>query len=602
MSAVPESRWRRREDRLLAAVLGLMCAIPVVELILRATIHRGILGASSIVQNLVLVIGMLGSAVAARECRLLTISAVTVVLPGRVREWTTAFANTLAAAVCAMLFAAEAAFVLAERHSGAKLLPGVPLWWVQALMPLGFLLVGWRLFARIAHSSAARLAGVVAGAALGALAWNVEIITPTWFAAGVTLILLGAVLGTPLFAVLAGTTLLLFWREAEPLAAIAVDHYRTVSNPSFPAIPLFTFAGYLLAESQAPRRLIEVFDALLGKFRGGAVLVTVLACTFFTSFTGASGVTVLALGGLIMPLLLSTGYGERPSLGLVTAAGLPGTILMPALPLILYAIVAGVAINDMFLAGLLPASLMAGIVALWGMRRRPASSPTPRVFDAARVRRALLAARWELSVPLVPIASLASGIATPVESAALTAMYVLFVVTIAHRDLGWRRDVPRVMAECGLIVGGILLVMGVALGLTDYLVDVQVPDRLVDWVRQGIDNRIAFLLVLNAFLLIAGCVVEIYPAIMVLAPIVTHLGAAYGIDPVHLGIIFLANMELGYLTPLVGLNLFFAAYRFNRPIAEVFHAVLPLFVALAIGVLVITYFPALSTALPRAFH
>ncbi|MBS0396801.1 MAG: TRAP transporter large permease subunit, partial [Proteobacteria bacterium] len=409
---------------------------------------------------------------------------------------------------------------------------------------------------------------------------------------------LGALIGMPLFAVLAGAAALLFWHAGLPLAAIAVDHYRTVVNASLPAIPLFTLAGYVLAESQAPRRLIEVFDACFGRLRGGATIATVLVCTFFTSFTGASGATVLALGGLVMPLLRARGYAERPALGLVTGAGLPGTILMPALPLLLYAIVAGVGIKQMFLAGLLPSILMAAIVIAFGLRHEPARPADEPGFDARRAGRALAGAIWELSVPLVAMGSLASGLATPVESAALTTAYVLVVTTLVRGDLSIRRDLPRIIPDCGLVVGGILLVMGVALGLTDYLVDAQVPDRIVAWVQASVSGRTGFLLALNAALLAAGCLIEIYPAILVLAPLVTQLGSAYDVDPLHLGVVFLANMELGYLTPLVGLNLFFASYRFNQPIAVLFRAVLPLFLALAAGVLLVTYLPALSLTLP----
>jgi tripartite ATP-independent transporter DctM subunit len=391
-----------------------------------------------------------------------------------------------------------------------------------------------------------------------------------------------------------GAALLLMWNSGVPIASVAVNHYGLSANPSLPAIPLFTLAGYLLAESAAPRRLIEVFDALFGRLPGGAAIATVLACTFFTSFTGASGVTVLALGGLAMPLLLAAGYGQKPALGLVTAAGLPGTLLMPALPLILYAIVAGVSIEDMFLGGLLPSLLMVCIVAGWGIWRQPTRHGASAPFNWRRVRAALADAKWELSVPLVPIVALSAGIATPVETAALTTLYVLFITVFVHRDLGLARDVPRVMTECGLIIGGILLIMGVALGLTNYLVDAQVPDKIVTWATETIGSRFLFLLALNVFLLAAGCVIEIYPAILILAPLVTHVGAAFGVHPVHLGIIFLANMELGYLTPLAGLNLFFASYRFGKPVIEIFRAVLPLFIAVGVGVLAITYLPWLS--------
>jgi tripartite ATP-independent transporter DctM subunit len=590
--------WHRLEDWLLTLVLTAMCLVPVVELILRASLHTGIFGAASIVQHLGLAVGMLGAAVATRERRLLTITAFALLIPKSARAPVTAFADGLAVAVCVLLVAAGVAFVAAERSSGTTIAYGVPTWCVELLMPAGFLLIGWRLLTRVAAKFWSRAVAVALCLLLAWLTTYFSMLPQAPMTIGCVALALGALLGMPLFAVLAGTSALLFWHAGLPLAALAVDHYRTVVNPTLPAIPLFTLAGYLLAESHAPQRLINVFDALFGRLRGGAAIVTVLSCVFFTSFTGASGATVLALGGLVMPLLLANGYAPRAALGLVTAAGLPGTLLMPALPLILYAVVAGVSIQQMFLGGLLPALLLAGITIAWGMRGESHGSKRSAPLDVGRIRRAIAAAKWELSVPLVPFGALASGIATPVESAALTAVYVLFITTIAHHDLDLRRDVPRVMSECGLIIGGILIVMGVALGLTDYLVDAQVPDAVVAWVNATVGSRIGFLLALNVFLLAAGCLIEIYPAIMVLAPIVTQLGQVFGIEPVHLGIIFLANMELGYLTPLVGLNLFFASYRFNKPLAEIFRAVLPLFLALAIGVLIITYVPWLSLWLP----
>jgi tripartite ATP-independent transporter DctM subunit len=332
--------------------------------------------------------------------------------------------------------------------------------------------------------------------------------------------------------------------------------------------------------------------------RGGAAIVTVVACTFFTSFTGASGVTILALGGLVMPLLASARFGDKAALGLVTAAGLPGVLLMPAVPLILYAIIARVSIEDMFLAGALPAALMLVATAAWGVWRQPACAARGERFDPRRAWAAVARAKWELALPAVPLGALASGLATPVEAAAMTALYAFFVAAVVHRELHFSRDLPRVIAECGLLVGGILLVLGVALSLTNLLVDAQIPEQMVEWVTSVIHSRWVFLLALNALLLAAGCLMDIFTAIVVLAPLVAPIGVAFGVHPLHLGVIFLANMELGYLTPPVGMNLFFASYRFGRPITEVFLAVAPLFAVLAGGVLLITYVPWLSTFLP----
>ena len=383
-----------------------------------------------------------------------------------------------------------------------------------------------------------------------------------------------------------------------PIASIPLDHYRLVVNPSLPMIPLFTLAGYFLAEGGAPRRLVRVCNALFGGMRGGAALVTVVACVFFTSFSGASGVTIIALGGMLMPLLLGSGYSGKAALGLLTGAGSLGGLLPPGLPLVLYAIIAKVSIEEMFLAGILPGLLMVGLVAAWGLRQAPARLER-RPFDAAEARAALWDAKWELALPVVAFAGLFGGVATPVEAAAVTAVYAFVVETIVYRDLDLRRDVPRVMVQAGLLVGGILLILGVALGLTNYLVDARIPERAVDWVTGAVHSRWVFLLLLNLFLLVAGCFLDIFSATVVLVPILLPLAVAFGVDPVHLGIIFLANLELGYLTPPVGMNLFFAAYRFGKPLPEVFRAVLPPLCVLAAGVLLITFVPWLATAMTK---
>ena len=585
------------ENAVLAAVFALTVALPLAEIALRATLGVGIEGVAALVQHLTLAVGMLGAAVAAREQRLLALATGTV-LSGRAAAAARFAAGLVACVVAGLLALAAADFVAIERGAGSTLTYGIPVWLAELPLPLGFGLIAARLAWHAAPGAAGRLAAALL-AALAVAALRGAGIDPS-AALYPALAVLGAaaLLGAPIFALLGGTALFLLLARGVPAAALAVDHYSLVINPSLPAIPMFTLAGYLLAESAAPRRLVEVFDAVFGRMRGGAAIVTVLACTFFTCFTGASGVTILALGGLVMPLLTSSGYAAKRALGLVTGAGLPGVLLMPALPLILYAIVARVSIEDMFLGGALPALLMASIVIAWGVSRQSASRGAPRPFDARRARAALAAAKWELSLPVVPVAALASGLATPVEAAALTAAYAFVVASCIHRDLRPLRDLPRVVAECGLMVGGILLILGVALGLTNYLVDAQVPEHMVAWVMQAIDSRVMFLLALNALLLLAGCVMDIFTAIVVLAPLVTPIGMAFGVHPVHLGIVFLANLELGYLTPPVGMNLFFASYRFGRPVTEVFRSVAPLFGALAAGLLVITCVPWLSTLLP----
>jgi len=504
----------------------------------------------------------------------------------------------VSAAIAALLFVASVGFVLAERTGGNVIAYGVPVWLMAAAIPAGFALIAARLAFNAAPSWPGRVGAVVAALVTGAAAASALSLSGTLVVAALGLLFAAAVLGSPVFATLGGLALILFWGDGLPIASISLDHYRVVVNPTLPMIPLFTLAGYFLAEGGAPRRLVRVCNALFGGLRGGAALVTVVACVFFTSFSGASGVTIIALGGMLMPLLAGSGYSGKAALGLLTSAGSLGGLLPPGVPLVLYAIIARVSIEDMFLAGILPGLLMVGLVAAWGLRQAPARRERRR-FDAREARAALWDAKWELALPVVAFGGLFGGIATPVEAAALTAVYAFFIEVFVHRDLDLRRDAPRVMVQAGLLVGGILLILGVALGLTNYLVDAQIPERAVDWVTGALHSRWAFLLALNLFLLVAGCFLDIFSATVVLVPILLPLGAAFGVDPVHLGIIFLANMELGYLTPPVGMNLFFAAYRFGKPLPEVFRAVLAPLCVLAAGVLLITFVPWLTTAMTK---
>jgi tripartite ATP-independent transporter DctM subunit len=468
-------------------------------------------------------------------------------------------------------------------------------------MPIGFGLVA----ARILYYTAERWKFRALAAALTGLLMLFVVRPPVAPAELVTPALIGLLaataLGSPVFATLGGAALILFWGADLPIASIPLDHYRLVINPSLPTIPLFTLAGYFLAEGGASQRLVRVFQALFGQFRGGPAIVTALVCAFFTSFTGASGVTILALGGLLMPILLTAGFPPKSALGLLTGAGSLGLLFPPCLPLILYAIVAKISIEDMFLGGVVPGILMVALTAWWGMTQGPKANATMQQFGWEEAKSAIWKAKWELLLPAVALVGLFGGIATPVEAAALTALYAWVIETFVYGDLKVFRDAPRVMTECGLLVGGVLLILGVALGFTNYLVDAQIAERAVEWVTGSIHSRWVFLLLLNLFLLIVGCLMDIFSAIVVVVPLIVPIGVAFGVDPIHLGIIFLANLELGYLTPPVGMNLFLASYRFSKPLSEVSRSIIPILLVLLAGVLCITYVPWLTTALPRAF-
>jgi tripartite ATP-independent transporter DctM subunit len=586
------------ENLLLSLALAAMVLIPLLESALRALFAVGIPGSTSIVQHLTLVVGMAGGAIAAREDRLLALSSAQSLLQGRLKTAARVMAYSFGAAVSFFLCFAGSQFVLSEREAGSVLVRGVPVWWIQLLLPLGFAAVALRLLLHSAGSWKGRAFAL----ALCAGIMTIGVYPPLPASSMVLTALLGLLaataLGAPVFVALGGAALILFWGEGTPISSLSVDHYRQVVNPSFPTIPLFTLAGYFLAEGGASTRLIRVFQVLFGHLRGGPAIVTALVCAFFTSFTGASGVTILALGGLLMPILLAAGYKDRQALGLLTGAGSLGLLFPPCLPLILYAIVAQVTLKEMFLGGLLPGMLLVTMTAWWGTRLTTTATEA-RAFDWKEARAAVWMAKWELLLPVVALASLFAGFATPVEAAALTALYAFVVETFLYRDLRITRDATRVMTECGSLVGGVLLILGVALGFTNYLIFAEIPARGLEWVTASIHSPWVFILLLNLFLIVVGCLMDIYSAIIVVVPLVLPMGRAFGLDPVHLGVLFLANLELGYLTPPVGMNLFLSSYRFNKPMPEVVRASFPMLLVLLAGVLLIAYIPPLTTMLPN---
>ncbi|GAB4279603.1 MAG: hypothetical protein Kow0092_35390 [Deferrisomatales bacterium] len=399
--------------------------------------------------------------------------------------------------------------------------------------------------------------------------------------------------------------LLGFASQEVDLSVVAIEIYRLAEMPVLLAIPLFTFAGYLLGESKAPDRLVRLTDALLGWMPGGLALVSLATCALFTAFTGASGVTIVALGSLLYPALRRAGYRERFSLGLVTTSGSLGLLFAPSLPLILYGVVAQqaaagvpVRIDDLFLAGLLPGALMIVLLSAWSVwkgRERP--------FERGRFRwgeawGAVRGAAWELPLPALVLGGIYSGTFAVSEAAAVTAAYVFLVVTLIRREVPWAR-LPGVIREAMVMVGGILIILGVSLASTNYTIDAQVPTRLFEAIRTHVESRWTFLILLNGFLLVLGTLLDLFSALVIMVPILLPVALGYGIHPVHLGIVFLANMQIGYFTPPVGMNLFIASYRFDRPVMELYRATLPFFFLLLAAVLVITYWPELSLFLLR---
>jgi tripartite ATP-independent transporter DctM subunit len=597
---------RSAENGLTVLVLLSMVLLPVAEILLRAAFNVGISGSSAIVQHLTLLVGMLGGAIAAREGRLLALSPAQALLKGRAREWAVVFSSGFAAAISAALCYTGWEYVQAVRPLGKILVYGIPVWTVQLFLPLGFGLVALRLVWNAAPRWGGRASAAALAVAAAVIAFGFHIAPDRLMTPALVLLGIATLLGAPVFTALGGAALILFWGHDLPSQSVPLKHYSLTTNEMLPSIPIYTVAGYFLAEGGASRRLVNVFQTLVGQFRGGPAIVTALVCAFFTSFTGASGVTILALGGVLMPVLIAAKYSERTALGLLTGAGSLGMLFPPCLPLILYAIVANnsananLTIKQMFLGGIGPGVLLVILTAWWGVRQGPRQPAEARRFDAAAAGRALWVAKWEMLIPVVALVALFT-LPTTVEAAAVTATYALLIATVIHRDLHPVRDLPRVVTDCGLLVGGVLLILGVALGFTHYLVDAQIPDQVVAWSTTAIKSRWLFLLGLNVVLLFVGGLVEIYATIVVVVPLLVPVGVAFGLDPVHLGIIFLANMELGFLAPPVGLNLLLASYRFNKPMVEVTRAVLPMLALLFVGVLLITYVPQLTTFLPALF-
>jgi len=420
----------------------------------------------------------------------------------------------------------------------------------------------------------------------------------------IAILLLLAALGAPLFALIAAIALLGFNAAGQSGTAVAIEFYRLADMPALIAIPLFTLAGYLLAESQAPRRLVRLTNALFGWLPGGLAIVSICACTLFTAFTGATGVTLVALGAVLYPALRHAQYPERFSLGLLTCSGSLGLLLVPSMPLILYGVVAQqfhttppVAIDALFKAGLLPCLLMIVVLSLYSawMAR---CLPRPERTSRREVWAAVKDAAWELPLPFVVLAGIYSGKLAASEAAAATALYVLIVTVLIRREIRLP-ELPRVIREAMLLVGAILIVLGFSLALTNWLIDGEVPERLFALMKAGIDSRIGFLLLLNAFLLVFGMLLEGFPAIIILVPLVLPVALHYGVDPVHLGIIFLANLQIGIFLPPVGMNIFIASARFGRPATSIIRASLPFYALLLLCVLIITYWPDLSLALVR---
>lgn len=599
-------RWLMRlEEVALVGALALATLLPLIEALGRPLGGWHIPGSGLYLQQLTLWLAFVGGLAATRYGTHLTLSTRELFASGTARRAARFLSFSVAAAVVALLAYGSAMLVAANRQEGKVLPGGLPEWVSECVMPVALGLIALRFAWGAGSTWRGRLAAAAAiGAAFalglapshaGMLKWVL-----------VPLVLAAALLGAPVFVAMGGAALALFFADGTPVSAVSAEVYRLIASPTLPAIPLLTAAGYVLAESGASSRLVRFFRAVFGWMPGGMAVMVAAVCALFTTFTGGSGITIIALGGLVYPILREDGYPEGFSLGLVTAAGSLGLLFPPSLPVVLYSVVAsqgsatGVPAESLYLAGLVPGLLLVVLVAAYGILVGRGVQRERRSFSWREVGAAAWGAKWELLLPVFVIVLFASGLASLVETAAAACLYAVVVECLIARDLSISRQLPRVLLNASALMGAVLLLLSVAMGLTGYLVEAQIPDQVLAWVQAHVHSPLVFLLALNVLLLVLGSVLEIYSAIIVLAPLIAPTGAAFGIDPVHLGVIFLANLELGFLFPPVGLNLFLSSSRFGKPLPQLYRVVVPFLVILGIGVLLITYLPALSVGVLRA--
>ena len=597
MESKPTSLFARVENALAIAVLTVMSIMPLAEIIGRKWLGGGIPGSFPIVQHLTLWITFVGAALAARSDRLLALSTATF-LPDAWRNRVQMVTSGLAAGITAVLIWASFDLVRVDYEFGDEVAWGIPVWLVECIMPISLAVVAARLIGRVSGNGSGKswtrllpALGLLIPFVFGWIEIPEEsgLLVPS-----LLVIVVGTALGLPIYAAIGGAALVLFWDEGTPVSAVPGETYRLTTEAMLPAIPMFTLGGYILAEGGSGRRLMRLFSAWVGWMPGGLAIMVTVVLAFFTPFTGASGITILSMGGLLLPLLVQANYPEKTSVGLVTVSGSIGLLFVPSLPVILYAFYAEQPIERLFVGGLLPGVLLVTVVAAWGAHRgwRAGAKRTP--FKRREALSAVWEAKWEILLPFVVLGGIFGGYATLVEVSALTVLYAFVVQCFIFKDLHVKRDLPRVFVESATLVGGFMIILGVALGFTNYLVIAEVPSQALEWVQANIESKIVFLLALNFFLIVVGALMDIYSAILVIVPLITPMAAAYDIDPVHLGIIFLANMELGYLMPPMGENLFLSSYRFEQPLTRVYVSTLPYVVILLITVLLITYVPEMT--------
>ena len=595
------------EDSLSLLLLGLMILIPLIEIALRQW-NTNLPGAIKWVSVFTLWFGLAGGVLATRDNKHLVLNSDVSFLGVGFGWFARNWARFVTVSVTAALAIAATRAVINESTSIERLTFGVPFWIVLIALPVGYGLMALRSRlpstrrTELAHQDGNNLyswiAYFVTLLLAACLLWGLSVLD--WETAEVVvwplllILLISTTVGAPIYVVIGGSALLLFWGSDTPITAVTSATIQQLQEEILPTLPLYTFTGYLLAESNASSRLMKAFRAMFAWIPSGMAVVAIVVCAFFTTFTGASGVTILALGGVLYPVLIKEGYPERFSMGLLTSSGSIGLLFPPALPVIMYAVVAQVPIDQMFIAGIVPGLILVIALILFSLRVSLTADIKKHTFSVAELMSGIWEAKWELAIPFITMGVYFSGFASPLEAAAITATYTFLVEVLIHRELASFSRILQVTRESSGLIGGVLVIFGVAMGLTNYLNYEMVPAAILEWGETTISSKWVFLIALNIFLLAVGCVMDIFSALVVVVPLILPLAKPFGVDPIHMGIIFLANLELGYLTPPVGMNLFLSSYRFEKPLPEVYRTVIPYFFVLLFAVLLITYVPQLT--------
>ena len=576
-------------------IIALLISLPVLEVVARFFGTTAITSSRMVVQHLTLWVGFFGAVLASSRGKLLSLSSSNLFEPESSFSIKHFIAKSTSLIILISLFWGSLQLVTVEYQYPVNISPLISRWFAQSIMPISLMLMSVILFFKSYSSLKNKFAlsiSILLFLSIVSIPQVRESSVTLWFS--FFSIIFSLFYGLPIFLGLGGIAALLFWFDWTPLSAISAETYRIVVSPTLPTIPLFTIAGFLLAESKSSIRLLSLFQALFGWIPGGTPIVLVIICGFFTAITGGSGVTILALGGLLMPMLIKDGFSKDFSLGLITVSGSIGLLFPPSLPLIIYGVTAGVSIKSIFLGGIIPGLLILVIVASWAIFSSKRQSVVVYGFKINRIKSALIESKWEIAIPFIIMFGIFGGYMTLVETAAISALYVLFITVVIYRDISFSK-VGNILIDCCALIGGVLIILGVAMGLTSYIIDAEVPMTLLEWVKTNISSKYIFLILLNVFLLIVGCMMDIFSATIIVVPLIKPIAAYFGIDPIHLAIIFIANLELGYLTPPVGMNLFLSAYRFDESMKSVYTSTMPFYFVMLFCVILITYFPILST-------